>query len=141
MSNIGVPSFMSMPLTISIFPDLSSSSIFSSFTHESPIGFGLNGDLVAKTPRRMFPPSLGGRTVGQTFLFSLSENPQRSHRCENPSIPRIKSGSRNSFSNIILPRNSGTRPLCLGMPNFSGKSVPICAIGLNSISKYPFLLS
>ena len=32
--------------------------------------FGRNGERVAKTPTRLLPPSLGGRTVGDHSLFS-----------------------------------------------------------------------
>ncbi len=36
-------------------------------TAVSPIGFGRNGERVANTPTRLFPPSLGGLTVGDHF--------------------------------------------------------------------------
>ena len=35
---------------------------------------GRKGDLVAKTPFLTFPPSLGGRTVGDHFVLFASEN-------------------------------------------------------------------
>ena len=38
-------------------------SAFISFTHESPSGFGRNGERVANTPTRVLPPSFGGSTV------------------------------------------------------------------------------
>ena len=37
---------------------------------------GRKGDLVAKTPFLTFPPSLGGRTVGDHFVLFASENSQ-----------------------------------------------------------------
>ena len=54
----------SAPRTCSTGPRSDVSSIFSSSTDESPIGFGLNGERVAKTPMRTFPPRRGGRTMG-----------------------------------------------------------------------------
>ena len=37
------------------------------------MGFGRNGDRLAKTPTRVLPPSLGGRTVGnQNHGFSTA---------------------------------------------------------------------
>ena len=62
----------------------------------------LNGDLVANTPTLLFPPSLGGLTVGFHFSVLDSLNSQINHKCEKPSIPFIASGSRNCGSNIIL---------------------------------------
>ena len=56
------------------------SSIASSFTLERPRGFGRNGERVAKTPRRSFPPSRGGRTSGDQGLPKFSEKPQMSQR-------------------------------------------------------------
>lgn len=52
----------------------------SSVTDDSPMGLGRNGDLVANTPMRVLPPSLGGRTVGDHSARSQAENPQISHR-------------------------------------------------------------
>ena len=63
--------------------------VFDFLTHESPSPLGLNGDLVAKTPLRTFPPSLGGLTVGDQLSFS--EKPQMSQRWVNSSIPRMAS--------------------------------------------------
>ena len=45
-------------------------------THDSPIGLGLNGDLVANTPRRSLPPRRGGRTVRPFDACLLAENHQ-----------------------------------------------------------------
>ena len=36
----------------------------SSLTADNPNALGRNGERVAKTPNRVFPPSRGGRTVG-----------------------------------------------------------------------------
>ena len=47
---MGVPSIRSTPLTCRMGPSGVPVSIESSFTQESPIGLGRNGDLVAKTP-------------------------------------------------------------------------------------------
>ena len=47
---------------------------------------------MAKTPIRVFPPSRGGRTVGDQPCRTASENCQMSHRCEKPSMPRSASG-------------------------------------------------
>ena len=93
----------SAPRTCSTGPRSDVSSIFSSSTDESPIGFGLNGERVAKTPMRTFPPRRGGRTVGDHLSVTDSEKHHISHMCENPSSPRTASGSRYSGSN--------TRPL------------------------------
>ena len=126
---------MSIPDTYKSVP-----SIFSSFTTDNPIGFGRLGERVAKTPIRVFPPSLGGRTVG--FHFALlsseretkpSENPQINQRCEYPSRPRNASVFLYSSVNSITPHSSGTTPLCLGSPNFVLKSVLMCAIIFNSV--------
>ena len=53
-----------------------------SFTQDNPIGFGRNGDLVANTPHRLFPPSRGGRTVGRQSSCCARSNSQSSHRWE-----------------------------------------------------------
>ena len=66
----------------------------SSRTDESPMGFGRNGERVAKTPIRSFPPSRGGRTVGDQVERAAFEKTQISHRCEKPSSPRSALGSR-----------------------------------------------
>ncbi len=42
------------------------------------MGLGRNGLRVANTPIRLFPPNLGGRTVGDQESTSL--NPQSNHR-------------------------------------------------------------
>ena len=47
--------------------------------------FGRNGERLANTPTRTFPPSLGGRTVGEKGSSAgrtEAENCQSSHRCE-----------------------------------------------------------
>ena len=123
-------------------------SIPSSLTQDNPIGFGRNGDLVANTPHRLFPPSLGGRTVGLQFSLTTSENSQISHRCEYSSSPFSASSLRYSGSNTIVPFVL-TSPDCLGIPNFVGKSVWILAIYSNffncsapySSSRYSFNLA
>ena len=66
------------------------------------------------------------------FLARL--NSQISQRWEKSQIPRSASGLRYFFSKIMVPVNSGTSPLCRGMPNFSGKSVRIRAMISISIS-------
>ena len=108
--------------TTKILPSLVS-SISSSLTQERPMGFGLKGERVAKTPILLFPPRRGGRTVGFHLSLSTSEKSHKSHRCEKPSIPFSTDGSLYSSVKIIRAFNSFTRPLCLGIPNFSGKSV------------------
>ena len=106
------------------------------------MGLGRKGERVANTPKRAFPPSLGGRTVGdQGFPLAL-ENSQISHRWENPSSPRKALSWRYSGSNTIRAVSSSTRPLCRGMPNFSGKSLRMWAIALMQLSSIvrPFRL-
>lgn len=98
------------------------------------MGFGRNGDRVAKTPFLTFPPSLGGATVRDTVSFFDWENSQINQIYVNSSIPFMASGFRNSGSKMILPRSCGTRLLCLGIPNLSGKSVSIRAIVFISLS-------
>ena len=92
------------------------------YTEESPIALGLKGDLVANTPIVSFPPSLGGRTVALKFSLGLMSKRHKSHICEKPSNPLSASGLRYSGSKTIVPTVSSTIPLCLGTPNFSGKS-------------------
>lgn len=101
---------------------------FSSSTDESPIGFGLNGERVAKTPMRTFPPRRGGRTVGDHFSATDSEKHHISHMCEKPSSPRTASCSRYSGSNTISPFTSAATPLWRGIPNLVLKGVCIRAI-------------
>ena len=93
--------------------------------------FGRNGERVAKTPLFSRPPSLGGVTSGVNFSTLFSEKPHIIHKCENSSIPRSASGFWYFGSNTICPAASGTRPLCLGMPNFSPN--PVCIIATGSI--------
>ena len=85
------------------------------------------------TPIRRFPPSLGGRTVGDHGTCLFAEKTQIIQRCEKPSIPRSASSLLKPSSNTIRLRVSGTRPLWRGIPNFSLKSLLTCAIGTNSI--------
>ena len=131
MSKTGVPSIMSAPVTTKTGAPFSRCSTLLSFTTESPRGFGRNGDLVANTPTLVFPPSLGGRTVADQFpgFLTFSENSQISQRWENSSIPRTASGLENSGSKTIFASRSPVRPLCLGIPNFVGKSVWMYATG------------
>ena len=135
MSNIGVPSTISAPVTYITGPSSGSSRIFSIFTTDKPSEFGLNDERVANTPTLVFPPSLGGLTVGVHLLLPSSsrflENCQISQICENSSNPLRQSLFLNLGSNTILPLSPSTTPGCLGIPNFSGKSVLICAIFSN----------
>ena len=78
---------------------------------------------MAKTPSLFLPPSLGGFTVADQFSLLDWENCHRSQIWENSSNPRTISGFRYSGSKIMVPSKASTRPLCLGIPNFSGKSV------------------
>ena len=91
------------------------------------MGLGLKGERVAKTPMRLLPPSLGGRTVGDHLRSEFSENFHKSQRWVKSSKPLIAVGSRYCGSKTILPLKFFTIPLCLGIPNFSGKSVRITA--------------
>ena len=131
ISKTGVPSIISAPVTTRTGIPFSPVSTAFKRTTESPSEFGRNEDLVANTPTLVFPPSRGGRTVGDHFFGSLtfSENSQISQRWENSSIPRTASGLENSGSNTIRDSSSPVRPLCLGIPNFVGKSVWILATG------------
>ena len=123
ISYIGVPSTISTPETNSTGPLSAVYSMCSNFTHDSPISFGLNGDLVANTPIRTFPPSLGGVTVDAIVFFCDLENCHKTHICEKSSNPLKASGCLYSGSNVMTPFNSSINPLCLGIPNFVGKSV------------------
>ena len=70
----------SAPQTCMTGPSSVENSIDPNFTHESPRGFGRNGDLVANTPMEVLPPSLGGRTVGcHDEVDRLAENSHISH--------------------------------------------------------------
>ena len=104
MSKTGVPSIMSAPVTTKTGAPFPSCSTRFSFTTDRPNGFGRNGDLVANTPTRVFPPSLGGRTVADQFpgFLTFSENSQISQRWENSSIPRTASGLENSGSKTLF---------------------------------------
>ena len=82
MSKIGVPSIKSAPATSSTRPWSWVSRRPTSSTQLSPMGLGRKGERVAKTPMRVFPPSRGGRTVGDQLGRMASENCQISHRWE-----------------------------------------------------------
>ena len=64
MSSTGVPSIRSAPRRRSTVPHSRVRSTPASRTAERAMGLGRKGERVAKTPIRTFPPSLGGRTVG-----------------------------------------------------------------------------
>ena len=132
ISRIGVPSIKSAPETSSTCPSVSSRRIPSSRTAESPIGFGRNGERVANTPMRVFPPRRGGRTVGDQLARTASENSQMSQICEKPSIPRSASGLRYSGSKTSSAFSSSTSPLWRGMPNLEGKSLRMRAMIFSS---------
>ena len=80
MSTIGVPSIRSAPLTSMVGAPSPVKLIFSIFTQLIAIGFGRKLLRVAKTPSRVFPPSLGGRTVGFQVSRTFSEKIHRSHK-------------------------------------------------------------
>ena len=124
---MGVLFIRSAPSTYKTGPSWLSRSTFSSFTEDSPTGFGRKGERVANTPIRVFPPSLGGLTVGDQSVRSALENFQISHRCEYPESPLNASLTRYSFLKTIRD-TIGESPLCLGMPNFSVKSFSMYAI-------------
>ena len=77
---MGVPSMRSAPVTIRYGASFPWSTTSFSATTDSPTGFGRNGERVANTPMRWFPPSLGGRTVGDQFSRTACENCQISQR-------------------------------------------------------------
>ena len=89
---------------------------------------------------RTLPPRRGGRTVGEKVSVTLSENCQMSQRWLKPSMPRRASGSRYSGSNTTTLSSSLTTPACRGMPNFSGKSLTIWAMGRisNMVGSFPY---
>ena len=142
MSRIGVPSRRSAPSTWMMGP-ASPCSMLSIFTQVRPIGLGLKGLRVAKTPTRSVPPRRGGRTVGDQlslapalFAVALSvamsaavppgvpfSNCQMSHRWLKLSSPATAASSANSGSNTIEPCRCGAKKLLRGMPNFCGRSV------------------
>lgn len=103
------------------------------------MGFGRKLERVANTPRRLLPPSLGGRTVGLHVSRMFSENTQTSQRWLKPSRPRNASQFLNSGSNWIVARRSLTSPLWRGMPNLPVKSLWILAMILkfNDCMFYP----
>ncbi|VWL99243.1 Uncharacterised protein [Collinsella intestinalis] len=123
------------------------------------MGLGRKGLRVAKTPRRSEPPRRGGRTVGVHFavvpgLLAVAastaisaavppgvpfSNSQSSHRWLNSSKPATACGSANSGSNTMRPCRCGAKKLLRGMPNFCGRSVSICAMGVISMpAPYPW---
>ena len=104
-----------------------------SFSQESAKELGRKGERVAKTPIRLFPPSLGGRTVGENLLPSFSENPQIIHTWLYFSSPLKASATLYSGSKTRVALISLQIPLCLGKPNFVGKAVLKYPIGLISI--------
>ena len=83
---------------------------------------------MAKTPIRVFPPSRGGRTVGDQPCRTASENCQMIHRWEKSSMPRSASALRNSGSKTMVERRASTSPLCRGIPNLVEKSLCIRAM-------------
>ena len=89
-----MPSIKSAPSTSSTVPNSGSVRIASSRTQLRPMGLGRKGERVAKTPMRVLPPSLGGRTVGDQASRAASENSQISQMWEKPSSPRKASGLR-----------------------------------------------
>ena len=93
------------------------------------MGFGRNGERVANTPMRVFPPSRGGRTVGDQVRRTEAEKTQTSQMWENPSSPRRASGLRNSGSKTTVASRESTRPLCRGTPNLVEKSLRMWAMG------------
>ena len=103
------------------------------------MGFGRNGLRVAKTPIRVFPPNLGGRTVGlHSFVLCASSlctlsNPQIIHRWLYPSMPRNASGMLYSGSKTMRVRIGLSSLLCLGIPNLSVCPLWAYAITFNVI--------
>lgn len=71
------------------------------FTAVSPNEFGWFGDLVANTPSRFFPPSLGGRTVTDQPEDLLKH--QITQRCEYDSNQRRMPSFRYSGFRMIVP--------------------------------------
>ena len=128
MSKIGVPSIKSAPPTCRTVPNSRVCSTPRRRTLDSPRLLGRKGERVAKTPIRVFPPSLGGRTVGDQPCRTASENCQMSHRWEKSSMPRRASELRNSGSKTMVERRASTSPLCRGMPNLVAKSLCIRAM-------------
>ena len=66
---------MSAPETTKYVPSFLDFSTLKRRTDESPMEFGRKLDRVAKTPTRLFPPSLGGLTVGDSFQPALGKIP------------------------------------------------------------------
>ncbi len=62
------------------------------------MGLGRKGERVAKTPIRRFPPSLGGRTVGDHPPLSVAGEIPDQPNMRKPSSPRSMSGFRNAGS-------------------------------------------
>ena len=93
------------------------------------MGLGRKGERVAKTPMRAFPPSRGGRTVGDQVCRTEAEKTHTSQIWEKPSSPRRASGLRNSGSKTTVASSVSTRPLCRGTPNLVEKSLRIWAMG------------
>lgn len=137
ISKIGVPSIRSAPRIWSIGPVDWEYSMDLIKTEDKPIGFGLNGDLVANTPIRFSPPRRGGLTVGDHSSRMASENSHISHIWVQSSNPLNASGFRYLGSMMIRDSRLFTNPLWRGMPNLVAKSQWMCPIG----SKFIFVLS
>ena len=82
-----------------------------------------DGEREAKTPTRVLPPSLGGRTVGENFSLFASEKPHITQTCEYFSSPIKDSLTPNSPLKIKVAKELFATPLCLGTPNLVGKLV------------------
>ena len=80
------------------------------------MGFGRFGERVAKTPMRLFPPSRGGRTVGDQSPPSKPENCHKSHMCEYLSRYIAIFRLENDFSAQLLYNSALPR-----QPEFFGK--------------------
>ena len=57
------------------------------------MGLGRKGERLANTPTRRFPPSRGGRTVGDHWGRRASENSHSSQIWEKPASSRKASGT------------------------------------------------
>lgn len=119
ISRMGVPSTRSAPRTRSTGPCSAVRSIPASRTADRAMGLGRKGDRVANTPIRRFPPSLGGRTVGDQSSRAARSKTHTSHRWEKSSSPRRAAGSRYGGSKITVASSSSTRPLCRGHARIS----------------------
>ena len=125
---MGVPSIRSAPVTCSTAPRVVCCSMAVSRTDDSPRAFGRKGLRVAKTPMRRFPPSRGGRTVGDQPCLTASLNCQMSQMYSKSSSPLTASGTRYSGSKTMRAGVS-TMPAWRGMPNLVAKQLSIWAMG------------